>query len=56
MHSASAERCSPAPCHACAFFTTNEEEYSVMLAFIAEGFEAGDKLVHIIDKTIATNG
>jgi hypothetical protein len=38
------------PCHACAFFTTKEEEYGVMLPFMAEGFEAGDKLVHIIDK------
>jgi hypothetical protein len=38
------------PCHACAFFTSKEEEYRVMLPFMAEGFEAGDKLVHIIDK------
>ena len=40
----------PCPCHACAFFTSKEEEYRVMLPFMAEGFEAGDKLVHIIDK------
>ena len=32
------------PCHACAFFTSKEEEYRVMLPFMAEGFEAGDKL------------
>jgi hypothetical protein len=38
------------PCHACAFFTSKEEEYHVMLPFMAEGFEAGDKLIHIIDK------
>lgn len=38
------------PCHACAFFTSKEEEYRVMLPFMAEGFESGDKLVHIIDK------
>lgn len=38
------------PCHACAFFTSKEEEYRVMLPFMAEGFEAGDKLVHIIDR------
>jgi hypothetical protein len=38
------------PCHACAFFSSKEEEYRVMLPFMAEGFEAGDKLVHIIDK------
>jgi hypothetical protein len=38
------------PCHACAFFTSKEEEYRVMLPFMAEGFESGDKLVNIIDK------
>ncbi len=38
------------PCHACAFFTSKEEEYRVMLPFMAEGFEAGDKLVNIIDR------
>ena len=27
-----------------------QEEYRVMLPFMAEGFEAGDKLVHIIDR------
>jgi hypothetical protein len=37
------------PCHTCAFFTSKEEEYRVMLPFMAEGFEAGDKLVNIID-------
>jgi hypothetical protein len=42
----SIEQC---PCHACAFFTSKEEEYRVMLPFMAEGFEAGDKLVNIID-------
>jgi hypothetical protein len=41
------QRC---PCHACAFFTSKEEEYRVMLPFMAEGFAAGDKLVHILDK------
>jgi hypothetical protein len=40
----------PCPCHACAFFSSKEEEYRVMLPFMAEGFAAGDKLVHIIDK------
>jgi hypothetical protein len=42
----STEQC---PCHACAFFTSKEEEYRVMLPFMADGFEAGDKLVNIID-------
>ena len=38
------------PCHACAFFTSKEQEYSVMLPFMAEGFEAGDSLINIIDE------
>jgi hypothetical protein len=42
----SIEQC---PCHACAFFTSKEEEYRVMLPFMAEGIEAGDKLLNIID-------
>ena len=40
------------PCHACAFFTSKEEEYRVMLPFMAEGLEAGDKLVHILDQNL----
>lgn len=36
----------PCPCHACAFFSSKEEEYRVMLPFLAEGFEAGDKLLN----------
>ena len=39
----------PCPCHACAFFSSKDEEYRVMLPFMAEGFEAGDRLVNIID-------
>jgi hypothetical protein len=39
------------PCHACAFFSSKEEEYRVMLPFMAEGIEAGDKLVNIIDRS-----
>jgi hypothetical protein len=36
-------------CHACAFFRTDEQFYNVMLPFIKEGFEAGDRAVHIVD-------
>jgi len=39
------------PCHACAFFHTKEEEYEVLLPFIKEGFDFGDKSFHIIDET-----
>jgi hypothetical protein len=38
------------PCHVCAFFRSKEEENAVLLPFMAEGFEAGDKLVNIIDE------
>lgn len=35
-------------CHACAFFHTREEEYRVLLPFIMEGFERGDRAFHIV--------
>ena len=35
-------------CHACAFFHTKEEEYSVLMSFIKEGFEHGDRAFHIV--------
>jgi hypothetical protein len=35
--------------HVCAFFTNEEEEYRVLLPFIKDGFEAGDKAVHVIN-------
>jgi hypothetical protein len=38
------------PCHACAFFNSQEEEYEVLIPFIKEGFEQGDKSFHIIDE------
>jgi hypothetical protein len=34
--------------HICAFFHSREEEYKVLLPFIKEGFERGDKAFHII--------
>lgn len=36
-------------CHACAFFHTDDQFYKVLLPFIREGFEAGDRAVHIVD-------
>jgi hypothetical protein len=38
------------PCHACAFFHSDAESYEVLLPFIKEGFEQGDKSFHIIDE------
>jgi hypothetical protein len=36
--------------HACAFFNSKEEEYRVLLPFIREGFEQGDKAFHIVQE------
>jgi MEDS: MEthanogen/methylotroph, DcmR Sensory domain len=36
-------------CHVCAFFHSRDDEYNVMLPFIKEGIDAGDRAVHIID-------
>ena len=36
-------------CHACAFFHNDDQFYKVMLPFIREGFDAGDRAVHIVD-------
>src|SRR5712671_2331407 len=36
-------------CHVCAFFNSREDEYKVMLPFIKEGFDVGDRAVYILD-------
>lgn len=35
--------------HVCAFFTSRDDQYSVLLPFIKDGFDGGEKAVHIID-------
>jgi hypothetical protein len=35
--------------HICAFFNSDEEEYRVLLPFIADGFHCGDKAVHVVN-------
>jgi hypothetical protein len=35
--------------HVCAFFASKDEEYRVLMPFITEGFEQGDKAFHIVD-------
>jgi hypothetical protein len=35
--------------HVCAFFAAKEEEYRVLMPFIKEGFDQGDKAFHIVD-------
>jgi hypothetical protein len=34
--------------HVCAFFNSPEEEYRVLLPFIQEGFEHGDRAFHVV--------
>ncbi len=36
-------------CHVCAFFHSKEEEYRVLMPFIKEGFEHGDRAFHVVD-------
>src|ERR1700675_4698452 len=35
--------------HVCAFFNSGDEEYRVLLPFIKDGFECGDKAVHLVN-------
>lgn len=35
--------------HVCAFFHSKEEEYQVLMPFIKEGFERGDRAFHVVD-------
>jgi hypothetical protein len=37
------------PRHVCAFFNSAEEEYRVLLPFIKEGLQRGDKAVHVLN-------
>jgi hypothetical protein len=37
-------------CHVCAFFHSREDEYNIMLPFMKEGIDAGDRAVYILDK------
>lgn len=35
--------------HVCGFFNSKDEEYRVLLPFIKEGFDQGDRALHIVD-------
>jgi hypothetical protein len=35
--------------HVCAFFRTSDEEYRVLLPFIKEGFERGERAFHVVN-------
>ena len=36
-------------CHVCAFFHSRDDEYEVMLPFLKEGLDGGEKIIHIMD-------
>src|ERR1044071_7114440 len=36
-------------CHVCAFFHSKEEEYEVLMPFIKDGFDRGDRAFHVVD-------
>src|SRR5215216_7546274 len=38
--------------HVCAFFHSPDEEYQVLLPFIKDGFDRGDKAFHIVDPNL----
>lgn len=38
--------------HVCAFFHTPDEEYRVLLPFIVEGIDRGERAFHIVDPTM----
>lgn len=35
--------------HVCAFFNSDDEEYRVLIPFIKDGFDAGNKAVHVVN-------
>jgi hypothetical protein len=35
--------------HVCAFFNSDDEKYRVLLPFVKDGFERGDKAVHVVN-------
>ncbi len=41
--------------HVCAFFHSKEEEYRVLMPFIRDGFERGDRAVHFVDPAQRTD-
>lgn len=38
------------PCHACAFFHSDDEQYEFLLPFVRDGYEAGDRLFQVVAK------
>src|SRR5688572_25723001 len=44
-----AGRTVPGNQHVCAFFNSKDEEYRVLMPFIKEGFERGERAFHVVD-------
>jgi hypothetical protein len=42
-------------CHVCAFFHSKSEEYEVLMPFIKEGFDRGDRAFHVVDPKQRSN-
>jgi hypothetical protein len=40
------------PCHACAFFHTRDEEYEIILPFVKDGLDVGDKNYQFVDREL----
>lgn len=47
MHIAGSQLCESR--HVCAFFNSEDEKYRVLLPFIKDGFDCGDKAVHVVN-------
>lgn len=41
--------------HICAFFRTSDERYRMLMPFIREGMEQGDKAIHIVNPSLRTD-
>ncbi len=41
--------------HVCAFFRTSDERYRVLMPFIREGMEQGDKALHIVNPSLRSH-
>jgi MEDS: MEthanogen/methylotroph, DcmR Sensory domain len=37
------------PCHVCALYSSAEEQYAALVPFVAEGLEAGERVVTVVD-------
>lgn len=38
--------------HICAFYNSRDEAYRVLLPFVKDGFECGDRAFHVVDPAL----